>query len=147
MLSVIDKENIRAEFSTATRGTEARVFYVGGKIAKLYACPRNRLMASESQELAAKHGLAPDVYGNFDITINNKEYYGYLSEIVEVLEPELTHNGQIMGCHGEIDYAELSKLKRKLNKIGISACVISDLYENNVGWKDGRMVCIDFGHG
>jgi hypothetical protein len=147
MLSVIAKENIRAEFSTATRGTEARVFYVDGKIAKLYSCPRNRLMSSEAQERAAKYGLGPDVYGNFDITINNKEYYGYLSEIVEVLEPELAYDGQIMGCFGEINDEELSKLVRKLRKIGISECVTSDLHESNVGWKNGRMVCIDFGHG
>lgn len=122
------------------------MIFLPGRVAKLYDCPRKNLMAHDQQELAARHGLGPDVFGMFETVINSKHYYGYLSERVRVIKPEIDDKRKLIlrNAYGKYE-KEIQSLGNKLMNIGISEATVYDLHQYNVGWKGDTMVCIDFG--
>lgn len=92
------------------------------------------------QQKASKIGLGPEVYGKMDVGYEGEFYYGYFTEIVEVIEN--------VASKGDNEYYKLKKqyqeelmeLKEKLKDVFI----FKDNHLGNIGWKNGRMVCIDF---
>ena len=147
--TTVSKEEIVATFPDAIRGTECRVIILDDKVVKLYNCPRKCFMTHEQQELAAKFGLGPDVYSRpEEIKLYGREYFYYVSEKVEVVEPELSDTNQVYAVDWdeERNYAEaMGDLITGLRRIGIHELTIADLTILNIGWKNGQMVCIDFG--
>lgn len=99
------------------------------------------------QKSAAKHGLGPDVGGKIDL--HDGDYnYGYITEKVETLIDTSTSMMSDNFDWDEYDKAkdeyedELGRLKEELEEIGLT---FEDNHPANVGWKNGRLVCIDFG--
>lgn len=78
--------------------------------------------------IAADAGLAPDVYG--------RDEHGYYTEIVECRTDETKYLYQT---------DEYYKLKTALQDLFGTGCF--DLHSWNIGIKNGRLVCIDFGIG
>jgi hypothetical protein len=145
----VSKAEIVESFQDAIKGTEGRVIILDDKVIKLYSCPRKCFMTHEQQELAAKFGLGPDVYSRPEaIKIQGREYFYYVSEKVEVVEPELDGYNQVYAVDWdeERNYAKaMGDLITSLRRIGIHELTIADLTILNIGWKNGSMVCIDFG--
>jgi len=92
---------------------------------KAYKSEYQRDYAYGWQKVAATHELGPEVGDKFDAG----NFYCYITEVVEVAR----------GSAG----SERSALANNLElKTGIYN---SDLLDFNCGWKNGKLVCIDFG--
>lgn len=118
---------------------------------KVYDCPFDRDIHYKRQLAAAAIGLGPDVAGILDI---DDISYAYITEIVEPYVPwhintdeyrkeririRLEVKERFETEHGK----ELQALCDKLYaEIGFS---FQDRHAGNVGFKDGRLICIDFG--
>lgn len=101
------------------------------------------------QKLAAEHGLAPKVYGMCKhVDENGKTYFGYYTEIAET--PFVTSNKHNHVVTKQFFNDEQRKVFQELQdlllKIGIKTSTVFDLFECNIGYIRGKMVCIDFGH-
>lgn len=153
MLSLFDFEQVvRDKFNTSPRGWES-VFIkisdeIGAKIV-LHPCGITHEQARDyiynAQKLAAKHGIGPEVHGKFEISIEDKIYYGYLTEIVEIPEYRLGDDYHVKAHDSSIqETEEFAQLQDDLDNLGLSGAS-NDLYLGNIGYKDGKMICIDFG--
>jgi hypothetical protein len=74
-------------------------------------------------------------------------YYGYLTEIVEVLEPD-TMSRKNVRANAWDEYRreyrkDMNRLIYQLEKIGLWA-VADDMHPGNLGFKNGKVVCVDF---
>jgi hypothetical protein len=87
------------------------------------------------QESASKVGLGPDVYGTFEIVVNEKTLYGYYTEVVEIYGNK-DENIEMFSR------SNLDDLKRNLLYETGFDCF--DIRPYNAGVKNGRLVCIDF---
>jgi len=129
-------------------GVECDVYDIGnGRCYKYYGDSRfeyNGLdipTIYDAAAAAAEIGLAPNVYGYDDC--------GYTTEIVEVFnecDDKGLCGGQCEFCEDmPIDLDEWYKLKNKLSDL--FGHDIRDLHVGNIGIKNGRLICIDFGFG
>ena len=108
-------------------GLECSVYNVGnGRCYKGYKDEHELDKIYRAAKKAAAAGLGPDVY--------EKDDYGYYTEIVE------TFNNR-----RDFSSDEYDDLLQDLQELFGSN--IFDLHSGNVGRKDGRLVCIDFGIG
>ena len=126
---------------------------------KLYKSERERNYTYRLQKIASKQGLAPQVRDVLCLEIDDKMYYGYLTECVTetALErwinendlPELKimnrdERGDAYYDAGSMldDSQEFTDLTLNMEESGFQVC---DMHAANVGWlPDGRLVCIDF---
>lgn len=98
---------------------------------------------------ALELGAGPELRGRID-NVHPEYQYGYITEIVEVLGdifPEeffCEHDSPFEAEYefNEMLLQEMDELFECLESIGFNT---SDLHLNNIGYKDGRYVCIDFG--
>lgn len=92
------------------------------------------------QENAAKFGLGPDVYGMIDnVNYEGKTYWGYFTEIVDILEDYNNIFFKLMRHTFKEDKADL--IADLQSKIGF---IFTDSHYGNIGFKNGKFVCIDF---
>lgn len=87
------------------------------------------------QELAADHDIGPDVYGTFEIKVNQRTLYGYYTEIVKTFDTYSEFSQKF--SENDIESLE-NKLESLINYYS------ADIFYANVGEKDGQLVCIDF---
>lgn len=83
------------------------------------------------QTKAAEIGLGPDTYGKINITVNDILLYGYFTEIVEMFSSA-----------NDVDTVERRDLYDRL--IRETGFYFEDCHYDNLGMKNGKMVCIDF---
>lgn len=91
--------------------------------------------AYKYQKLASIFDMGPKCHSRFKIKISKYPYdfYGYITEIVSVLgdHPNRDNLGR---CRNEF-FAKFSEIGFTLN----------DSHDWNLGYKENRVVCIDFG--
>lgn len=93
----------------------------------------------ERQTKASQYGLGPDTHGTIDnVVFQNKVYFGYFTEIVEVFSDTHTPE-QILNKEDMVNYEELYLALRKNLEFNFS-----DSHMGNIGRKNGKLVCIDF---
>ncbi len=131
--------------------------------AKLYGSESQRDNCYENQSNAAEYDLGPDVYGTFEFVSKESikardneiikvgdNVYGYLTELVEVgVDPaedwddddEWREREDWFNKNYEDD-GQVQELRDKLREIGFD---FNDYTNFNVGIKNGRLICIDFG--
>jgi hypothetical protein len=103
---------------------------------KVYEDEDKRDECYELQEKAAEHGLGPEVGEWFDLP-NYK--YCYVTETVEILFHAFNEDY----IKRQAFYRQnINDLLDGLEDIGF---VFKDNHHKNLGIKDGRLVCIDFG--
>jgi hypothetical protein len=108
---------------------------------KLFWYEEDRDYAFDLQSQAADHGLGPKVGEIVNLTVDCERPYGYITENVKVLSQSeinayaVSKNRNFLRERKEL-YGDL------MNFLGLS---FNDLHIRNVGWKNGRYVCIDFG--
>lgn len=85
-------------------------------------------LAVVRQQKLAKVGLGPELYGAFS-------YDGYHYIITEVLELPTTKQFREARINREIDFEAFEK----------AGFYMLDIGTNNFGWKNGKLVPIDFG--
>lgn len=147
-MTVAELEHIRENFNQSPRGDECRfVKLCEKKAAKIYSNKKLRDFAYRQQKLAAENMLAPDVYSKFEYTEDGTKHYVYVTEIVKTIECSHGQNGYGYNWTNFTakQQNEVEQLKDQLLKIGINFQTVDDIFELNVGWKNGNMVCIDFG--
>ena len=94
----------------------------------------------QAAKLAAQEGLGPEVYG--------RDNNGYFTEIVETFNCHMDHPDCSMICeecvHG---YTADEREYLAFNLQELFGIEIKDLHSGNIGRKDGKLICIDFGIG
>lgn len=118
-------------------------FKLSDKIGLKLCRSKNRRDENYSwQNEAFRARLGPETYGTIDnVTYEGARWHGYFTEIVEVIEnfceksPEEKNDIRKKYADG------VKKLKIQLKSIDFPGC---DFHPGNIGWIDGRMVCIDF---
>jgi hypothetical protein len=153
------KSKVSSAIDGSPNGRHCHFVKITDKIgAKLYRTKDARDFCYDNQVKAAKHDLGPEVYGKFEFVteeelINgpkrlkaNSVVYGYLSEVVEVAvcnrlkgEEWLQRDNWFNANYG---YAAVDELISELDDIGFE---FADDNLFNMGIKDGRLICIDFG--
>lgn len=141
---------IKEKIDSSLRGTECFFIKVSDKIgAKIffhYSEDEVKRIYKE-HEYAAQHNLAPDIYDFISVEHLGKILYGYLTEIVKVFPGKQTSEGIMDGRKAtKQEEDELDKLICELDSININPGVTEDLHFCNIGWKNRKMICIDFGY-
>lgn len=154
---MLELDIIKNAIHSATYGSPAGAMCIFVPItdsigAKVYQTEEERDFAYNWQNKASDVNLGPEVHGTFEFVAEESLYndemdeaisagsilYGYLTEIVEIA-------GNI---HEDVDEFEdehdeaITDLVRALRKIGFN---FIDSHIHNLGFKDGRLICIDFG--
>lgn len=115
--------------------------------AKCYQKEHVRDAAYKAQKKAAEYDLGPDVGETFCFG----QYYCYITEIVELIWDSAIHNIAEMGYDDYCNFIDdiqdkwadkRDELTSALYDIGIQ---FEDNHLKNVGLKNGKLVCIDFG--
>lgn len=115
---------------------------------KTFFDEESRDFACDKQDEASQYELAPEVYDS--IYLPQIDRYGYVTEKVDVM-PDIIQrewNGEkfeIEGCDHAILFTHSEAMKtliRGLVELDIFFC---DNHAQNIGLKNGRLVCIDFG--
>lgn len=140
------KKLIKKNFKNHVRGQAGMFIDLGKYGAKLYKTQWVAMTAFESQRKAFENDLGPQAFCRIDLAINFVMYYGYITEIVEVLEPDTMSN--VLDAEYWDDYEdeyrdEINDLYDKMIKVGLwRAC--QDLHPGNIGFKNGKVLCVDF---
>ena len=114
---------------------------------KIYWHEETRDAGYDWQEKAALHGLGPDVGEKFDLpegTTVGEHRFCYITEIVETLGMDFFDpDGEMEWDVCDIDeHDEVRDLVDNLRTlIGFN---FRDVHADNIGMKDGDLVCIDF---
>lgn len=126
-------------------GIECEVYEYGkSKVIKIFSCRDIAKKALENQRYAFENGLAPAVFCDDPICID-EEKYGIIVERVETLSENDYESDK---CGEPIDddsefFQKYRELKQSLFEVFGE---FHDLHIGNLGWKkNGRLVCIDFG--
>lgn len=149
----LDYSVVESKFSTANSGIYCRFIPLNEKIGiKLYPGVKLRNIAYKNQRNAAKLGLGPNVYGTKSLFVRGKYYFGYLTEIVELYDKKFYLNGAENSEYYLSDEfvdvqdkypGKYKNLINHLNKIGLDE-IAGDLHNGNLGWKNGKLICLDF---
>lgn len=132
----IEAEVVKKQLESSKHGSFNLFVRLNNKIGiKFNTSKKIRDANYARQEEASKIGLGPDVYGYFDVTMEDTILYGYLTEIVTVLGPEMTEEEE------ELFWELRNEESDKLSEI---FPWFRDNHEYNVGIKNGKLVCIDF---
>lgn len=95
------------------------------------------------QENAAKFGLGPDVYGMIDnVNYEGENYWGYFTEIVDVLKDFNNIKREFWRLIKNDFEGDINSLVSDL--MYHTGFDFRDCHYANIGFKDGRFVCIDF---
>lgn len=135
-----------------SEGSEAMVYDIGNNICYKYykgSSPSRIAAIADIATTAAIHGLGPDVYA-----VNETGYYTEIVEVVndcEYFENAATCYDRKCKCP-TVDQCKftkegISELHRTLIKTFDNEYYFSDLSWFNVGVKNNKLVCIDFGIG
>ena len=94
----------------------------------------------EMQSLASDHNLGPLVYGKIDFEYQDLTWYGYFTEVVETPTKDYL---------SKLSESERDDLVDKMNRLRVDLqdtidFDFSDNHCGNIGYKKGKMVCIDF---
>lgn len=141
-------EMIAERFSKSPSGCECTFVKLDNSFAaKVYTNKEECEKAYKQQLLAASHDLGPNAFCLMSIDCQGHELHFYLTEIVEVIGIIDKGPGYLVSERWltSSEKLELKELQVKLSQIGIAKTTILDLYELNIGWKNGKMVAIDFG--
>ena len=108
---------------------------------KLYDSRRDAVESRWRQRMATRRGLAPKVFGKAELTIDGRQYFGYISEVADVV-PFVDGRLSLPFAAQEIieESTDFQVLLDNLREIGLGG----DLATRNIGWINGKMVCIDF---
>ncbi len=121
--------------------------------AKVYEFKCDRDNHFDKQEKAAEYGLGPEVGCKFEFGEGYGKKYCYITEIVEVRPRQRkgcdSYSTEYDACkQAQVEFAQkinplLDDLVDELqDKIDFE---FKDIHNNNVGFKNGKLVCIDFG--
>lgn len=112
---------------------------------KLFYDEHSRDYAYNLQNEAANLELGPKVGEKIDMSVDCERPFGYITEHVKVLPHYLPTDDSYDRIWANKNFlAQRKKLKNALeNRFGI---IFSDLHMYNMGWKNGKCVCIDFGN-
>lgn len=147
-LTVEDIQTLFAKkYESRRSGTAGTFIPLTDKLGlKLYQTKWKAMCAFESQRKAFNNDLGPEAYFQLSITYKKRKWYGYVTELVEVLEP--THMGNTTTADDWDEYeneyqADLDKLYDQLIKAGLVRPA-QDLHPGNIGFKNGKIICVDF---
>ncbi len=130
-----------------TKGVECAVFeYEDDKVLKVYRTKSNAASAIESNKQACEHGIAPEVYSDkpFEIDISNSlpshstNSYKYAIVCEKVV---IAKDDDFSGCY----MYDARYIKLKEHYVKIFPDLVYDLHRENIGWKNGHLVMVDFG--
>lgn len=115
------------------------------------------------QQKAFEAGLAPEPFQSLELITDDKYKYAYVTELIEThLEKLAKEYGTDINTYYWSSYKENQhpkgydrnikkdriKLYKDLRKAGFKSNIIAqnfDLTDLNVGWKDNKLMLIDFG--
>jgi hypothetical protein len=141
------KALIRKKFKDGISGTSGMFINLGEYGVKLYDTQWTAMAAFERQRKAFANNIGPEPYYRIDIQIDNVKYYGYLTEVVEVLPPDTMARTELGSeCWDDYrrEYAnDIRRVKYQLKKIGLYI-IAYDMHPGNLGFKDGKVLCVDF---
>lgn len=127
---------------------------------KLFSSEEKRDDVKETQRIFAEKGFGPDVGDNIDLPEMIDEYqFGYFTEIIKTCVPginRLHHTADEYDERQEAWYNFTAKygsedsvgsevhnsLERAFKATGIT---LSDMHAGNLGWKNDKIIPIDFG--
>ena len=140
-LTVEKVENIISS-SPRKNGSYNLFFKINNHIGlKLSLTKKQRDSNYKHQENASKIGLGPNVYGKIDnVNYENCEYYGYFTEIVDVILMKEKSYDFIRLLYKTFS-EDIKELVENLKKCGF---IFEDNHLGNIGVKNGKIICIDF---
>ncbi len=151
MMPKINEQIIQQKIFGSPKGMMACFIKLDKKWAiKLFKYEDIRDETYQNQKIAAEHGLGPDVGETIDFSEDMKYRYGYITEIVETVVPHEDINNDLMDSvmwNDAIKNIELFEEQKILrDKLGdLFHCYMTDLHPANLGYKNGQLICIDFG--
>lgn len=94
------------------------------------------------QTKAATFQLGPDTYGTIDnVVYEGRKYFGYFTEIVQVIEDDEYDR---LAEEGFLDFIDEEEGDELYSQIKEKVFDWPDYHSGNIGWKNGKLVCIDF---
>lgn len=149
----LNYSNVESKFQNSKPGLYCHFVPLNEKIGiKLYPEKKWRDIAYKNQKNAAKLGLGPNVYTTKSLFVDGKYYFGYLTEIVELYDKKFYRNGEenheYLSSNEFVDVKDkypgkYKNLENHLKKLGMDD-IAEDLHNGNLGWKNGKLICIDF---
>lgn len=147
---IAQADNIDNKIYGSPRGISCIFVPLDSKWAiKLFTYNSERDETYKRQKLAAKHNLGPKVGDTVDLPISSIYRYGYVTEIITPLTTMSSYDSNI--SDEKIEewerledeyYNAIMQICDDLQEIGIS---FGDCHAGNVGWKNGKLMCLDFG--
>jgi hypothetical protein len=150
MMPEINEKIIQQKIWGSPRGIKSCFIKLDKKWGiKLFWDKDDRDQCYTNQGIAAEHGLGPDVGDTVDFSEGMDYPYGYITEVVQTIVPHNEVNNGI--CSSVFTKAQNSsrltekqlELKEKLDDL--FGCYFTDLHPANLGYKNGQLICIDFG--
>lgn len=138
------------EYNNAFGGTECKFIRINNRKAVKVFIRYNKTQVQniyKNQAKAYYYNIGPKVYEMVSVKIGNMNYWGYVTEIVKTMPKKICENN-IVYCTKELtykQYKELENLKSKMQKLGFDQIIVKDLHSTNIGFRKGKMICIDFG--
>ncbi len=112
---------------------------------KFYRTRLRRDHTFDCQSIAYQHGLAPAIGSKFSFKRENKIYFGYYTENVELVMRDIVNSVGTDYWNQIYTWADecRQELYEKLNATGLH---FRDLHNGNIGLIGNRLVAIDFSH-
>lgn len=107
---------------------------------KATCCPDERDYNYKRQTKAATKGLGPETFGIIDFSYEGVEYYGYLTEVVEVYQ-DYSAIGESYKFINIMDNQLGDLTDRLYAEVNFE---FTDRHRYNLGIKNGKLICIDF---
>jgi len=145
VIGIHQQEQIVKQIEGSPRGVSS--VYVrldGGWGLKLFYDEDDRNFAYNLQSQAAKYGLGPEVGEKIDLSVDCVRPYGYVTEHVRVLPHKLPTDNSYSMINRNYNFQE-NRLKLLVSLNDIFGADFGDLHPFNIGWKNGKYICIDFG--
>jgi len=108
---------------------------------KFFAFQTQRDENYAMQVKLARHGLAPKAKCKFSFKYGDRRFYGFLTEVVEVME-KLRWEEKRRYFNGGDKSHELSEVMQQAKKV--LGCNVYDMHSGNYGLLRGKVVLIDF---
>lgn len=138
------------EYNNAFGGTECKFIRINNrKAVKVFTNYTKTQVQNiyENQAKAYYYGIGPKVYEVACVKIGNMNYWGYITEIVKTMPKNISENNTVYVLKELTNKQckELKNLKSKMQKLGFNKIILKDLHSANIGFRKGKMICIDFG--